>query len=691
MPDFAVAKSENDPGLTGLRWAGKVLNLRRIAAPFGATYRRSNASTKVESRSMEPAIGAAPVPAARSRQILALVIRVLGLLIALAGIQAGLWMRTATFTGTAPIRFVADVQNAINQGTRVLWTSREVLRETKGKSADVARNADLSLHDVLAGEVRVYDKIVAAHPNDHNYDLDYTPARLFIASLWARYGWSVHPSGPAYGDDIATPMLRLNTSAVALAALGAFFLVRRWWLCHYFGIHRGPAPGMKRASIGRWWGYERNASWGAGLGSALLVWLSPAVILDGHGFPQWDVWVLPFAIWALWFASHGNRNSLGWLAAGILIGVGAMLKGQILLGMLPVLLVWALLGRPLAGVWQLCWGIVTGSLLVVWPWLFRDTGALPMVGAGCTAALLSVGIRWLPLAAWRWTARATLLVAAALTLGATGYLTRSPLFGTLVLATAVVAVAIATWHSSSRQPSQGAVVAAVSSGVFCASSLTLLCGIFLGGSFSWLNVGFVHPTDHYPHMSIGPTSNLPIVLNAGYNLNVRDVVASLPTGPGWQWLRTLIGPHIDMKFLLGAIYGIGSALVGFGLWRNARHGSRQALVAMGAGWVLMFAVLPQMHERYLVWGAAMTALAATASPGLFLLHVYVTAQSFVMILHQMMICGDRNWSPWAMRLVGPLHPGLGWSIPVIAAVLIYLSVSRARPSENSLNALPTRR
>ena len=32
------------------------------------------------------------------------------------------------------------------------------------------------------------------------------------------------------------------------------------------------------------------------------------------------------------------------------------------------------------------------------------------------------------------------------------------------------------------------------------------------------------------------------------------------------------------------------------------------LVAISAPWIVMFTVLPQMHERYLVWGAALSAM-----------------------------------------------------------------------------------
>ena len=41
--------------------------------------------------------------------------------------------------------------------------------------------------------------------------------------------------------------------------------------------------------------------------------LNPAVLIDGHAWPQWDVWPVPFVVFALLAASCGR-----WLVAGML-------------------------------------------------------------------------------------------------------------------------------------------------------------------------------------------------------------------------------------------------------------------------------------------------------------------------------------------------------------------------------------
>ena len=75
-----------------------------------------------------------------------------------------------------------------------------------------------------------------------------------------------------------------------------------------------------------------------------LLWLDPAVMVDGYGWPQWDIWCVPFYIWAAWAAST-NR----WFATGVLLLIGAMFKAQLMM-VAPVLLaLWlgaGLLGGP---------------------------------------------------------------------------------------------------------------------------------------------------------------------------------------------------------------------------------------------------------------------------------------------------------------------------------------------------------
>jgi hypothetical protein len=58
----------------------------------------------------------------------------------------------------------------------------------------------------------------------------------------------------------------------------------------------------------------------------------------------------------------------------------------------------------------------------------------------------------------------------------------------------------------------------------------------------------------------------------------------------------------------------------------------EVLLAMASPWLLMFALLGQMHERYLLWGAVMAAAAPILSPSIFLLYSVLSLGTCCMIL-----------------------------------------------------------
>src|SRR5438034_55753 len=78
-----------------------------------------------------------------------------------------------------------------------------------------------------------------------------------------------------------------------------------------------------------------------GLAAASVAWLEPSMILDAHGWPQWDVWILPFYLFAA-LAALKNR----WFVCGCLLAAAAMFKGQLLF-VTPFFILWPL--------WQKRW------------------------------------------------------------------------------------------------------------------------------------------------------------------------------------------------------------------------------------------------------------------------------------------------------------------------------------------------
>jgi hypothetical protein len=95
----------------------------------------------------------------------------------------------------------------------------------------------------------------------------------------------------------------------------------------------------------------------------------------------------------------------------------------------------------------------------------------------------------------------------------------------------------------------------------------------------------------------------------------------------------------------------------------------------------MFALLGQMHERYLVWGAVVSAVALGVSVRLSIIHFIISAASTAMIVHVML---DDKKLDTTLRAIDVLHnvrpyasvlmlvcvalyfwDALGWQIPVL--------------------------
>ena len=84
----------------------------------------------------------------------------------------------------------------------------------------------------------------------------------------------------------------------------------------------------------------------------------------------------------------------------------------------------------------------------------------------------------------------------------------------------------------------------------------------------------------------------------------------------------------------------------------------------------MFALLGQMHERYLVWGAVVSAVALGVSLRLSIIHFIISAASTAMIMHVMLI--DKKLEPtlWAIDLLKHIR---GYaSVLVVACVAVYV-------------------
>ena len=486
----------------------------------------------------------------------------------LGGIQLRRWIGE----NTRHVRYQHDIVNGFYWGN-------EVLKEARRLSPDEATAN--SWPGFFRGYLALYDQVKEdAYEND--YHLDYPPLRLLAMAIWAkqvRNEFGVVDDGH---PKLVNPLLKINLLCELLSAAAIFILVR---LC----VERSRPT---RSSVLRALPQQHRASI-CGLTAASVAWLEPSMILDAHGWPQWDVWVLPFYLFAA-IAALKNR----WFWCGCLLGAGAMLKGQLLF-VAPFFLLWPLWQRKWIPALRMLAGFVATTALIVSPWLLRTPAAWISVAAVIVVSLLFLLRYKLPYAdAW--------------------------LAGILGCA------------------------------IFVAGSFT-------GGSFAWLQIGFIYGTEHYPYLFISSCYNLPSLLGqAGWSL--KDSLLSGRFGS--------LDLHLTLQWALRLLYLGALALSARGLTRHLRARDPRALIAIAAPWLLMFALLGQMHERYLTWGAVVSAVALGVSVRLSIIHFIISIASTAMIVHVMLI--DKKLDP-TLRAIDFLQGVRPYaSFVVLACVAVYL-------------------
>jgi hypothetical protein len=542
----------------------------------------------------------------------------------------GLRLRAWTWDATRPIRFEGDVTNGFNWGLRVNRDGQKLRPELGGPNDPVA------WRQFFAGYRAIYDRQVSGGWFDMRLGmrLDYAPLRLLVMGLWVKHLIAQEPTVTAWRDEQSEPLLWVNTACELASAVLMFLLVRLWVL--------------------RWTGRSGfdSRAWGAGMLAALLLWFNPALLLDGHGWPQWDVWCLPFFLGAALSCSLGS-----WFTAGALIVVGAMLKGQILLAA-PVLLLWPVFQWRLVAALRFVMGGAMVTATVAAPWLAPNITAWIWIACIAAAALLAYHAPKLD--RYRFGKWAAMVGAFALVVWPwlrASDLRWSPL-GALLGAAIVIAPSL-----KSRLKIPDLYAALATTAIACA-------GLLFGGSLAWFRVGFTQAADRYRWLTGWSTGNLPAILAGRYRWRIDDVLLTVP--------NTIFGGTmpITIEWALKLIFALAIVLCAIGLARHDRRRDVRILCALAAPWLLSFAILPQMHERYLVWAAAMTAAWASISIAGFVLHLLITGIAFSQMLDPMInVAGHQRLMPALSRFFHGLFPEIGWVVLLVAGIYLFLSLA----------------
>ncbi|MBA2270597.1 MAG: hypothetical protein H0W20_08380 [Chthoniobacterales bacterium] len=281
----------------------------------------------------------------------------------------GVQLRSWTWQQTERVRFEWDIRNGFYWGERTLKQGERVT----GTSLATASRWE-SWRIWAAGYLTLYDALELESAN-RDYGLDYPPLRLMAMSLWAKSVRAAHPEAQiAKAEEYGQPLLRFNLLCEGLAALGMFLLVRHW-------VKRDSGrtvPLFARGVSAEWHGWTR------GFLAAAFVWLNPAIILTSHAWPQWDVWIVPFYLFAALFASTQR-----WFWCGCLLAIGGMLKGQLFI-VAPFFILWPIFQqRPDAALRVVC-GFAVALAAILSPWLLNDARdrLVWVLVVGCSALVL---------------------------------------------------------------------------------------------------------------------------------------------------------------------------------------------------------------------------------------------------------------------------------------------------------------
>jgi len=195
-------------------------------------------------------------------------------------------------------------------------------------------------------------------------------------------------------------------------------------------------------------------------------------------------------------------------------------------------------------------------------------------------------------------------------------------------------------------------------------------------------------------MASGSVNNLPELLQSrwgwddlmapAYTLHAgttADYVAAFLTqvDPGVH-LRPGADVDLPLKYFLVGSWLLAVVICAMGAAIHDRNRSPRFLAAIVAPWIVFFAVMAQMHQRYLLWGASLSAASAVLSPGYALLHLFLSAVSTSQEMHTMM---NNPLDPanhgqythyFVYQFVESWHPGIAWAVLLTAAIFVYTAV-----------------
>ena len=621
----------------------------------------------------------------------------LTLTIAASAIWGGLRLRRWTWELATPVHFTSDINRGYYWG------------HTASGPEGYLNLYEKMVHEVDAKQANEPGFDPANRRSKWNLFLDYAPLRLAVMMMWGRHVRGAGlPQPGTWRHDYAFhwPPLWFNAGMELIGAISAFALVRRWIVISDAGpplrswprewldrLLRRPAPVEPIAPP-----HRPFRGWWQGMTAALLLWFNPAAVTNAHAWPTWDMWVTAMYLLALLAASYGR-----WFWAGAVVGIGAMMKGQLFFGA-PVFLAWTLLNGDWRNALRWAGGLAAGVALVATPWLTTYIPADELKRQYDLQASLPYSNQfpaWIVERLWNrpaliWTAGVALV---AIVLPFIERSRRPRLrFGSELTAAVLLQWPIFVRFSVTAAIALIAASAAVLIAarfirnwrdrlvlVFSATAVAMLGGIhFLEASNAWWRCGITYGTHHYPNMHLG-AANLPALLDMRFGWRTPQ-----------ETMFTIAGHEVTVQ---QATRGLFFAALGLCLWgvaRQARRRDPRLLVAVIAPWLVFFALPTQIHDRYLIYAATIAAICIGQSGGMALLGVVLTLITWVLSLRSMLLAPGTNlglgrqlqsvapdwfgpssgYTLW--RNVSVVYPDIAWAVLLAMLVIVYTAVTSTK-------------
>jgi hypothetical protein len=125
-----------------------------------------------------------------------------------------------------------------------------------------------------------------------------------------------------------------------------------------------------------------------------------------------------------------------------------------------------------------------------------------------------------------------------------------------------------------------------------------------------------------------------------------------------------------LRTVLVSLYAICLVVCGIAAAVQWRRRDWRFLLAMYAPWVLFFALMPYLNNRYLLWASAFFPLLIPLGLGMTLLGGLICLSCCAMLV-EIMCRFNPDSDPTLQSLSHGLYPGLAYGVLLIAAIFLY--------------------